>query len=195
LSVLFICSKALYFCFGGVSIRKPVNSEERQIELIQSEIRQIPWLVKKYKRLFFELDRAEIESSCYFALFKASRRYDESKGYKFKTYADRCIRHEIFELAKKRGLDTVSLEHPVKGLEMVTIGETIVIDDFSNKIADKILVEEIFKLLNERERKLFVDYFFYGMEQWEIGEKLGMHSNSINRLIRIAKKKVQDKLH
>ena len=173
-----------------------MNSKEKQIELIQSELNNIPWLVRKYKRLFFELEKTEIESASYYALFKASRRYDETKGYKFSTYADRSIRHEIFQLAKQKGLDTVSLEHPVEGMGNVTIADTFVLNDFSSRLIEHIdnkdKVNEIMSVLTHRERELVTNYFFYELEQHEIAEKLNMHSNSVNRAIRIAKQKIRN---
>lgn len=160
--------------------------------MIQSQLKQIPWLVNKYKRLFFDLDRADIESAAFFALFKASRRYDDTKGIKFGTYADRCIRHEIFQLAKKRGLDTVSLDTPVEGIPDVKIVDTFVVDDFTAHLFNEIQVQEILSLLKDREKKMFVEFFMHGLEQWEIGSRYNLHTNSVHRIIRETKKKIRD---
>lgn len=143
------------------------------------------------------------------ALIKASKTFDESKGYKFSSYATKCIRYELSNYLQYKGRGKrkyedylISLDEEKednKLLDLLSDGT-----DLENDIiqSEKIeLLKTIIAILEPKDRFMLEHSFgLWGnkkMTQTEIAEVLGTKQNyvsfRIKRAMRIIKKIMEDK--
>lgn len=81
-------------------IRYHNGDMEARNKLIKSNLKLIRKLITKYKRLNISLEDLTQDLSLY--LFKVIDNFDLSKGYKFSTYAQKCLEFKIIEYLDKQ---------------------------------------------------------------------------------------------
>ena len=145
------------------------------------------------------------------ALIKAVKTFDESKGFKFSSYATKCIQYELsnylhYKNTKKRKYDDylISLDKEIDEekntlLDLLSDGTNLEEDIIKSEKIE--LLKKIILILEPNDRFMMVHYFeLWGnekMEQKEIAKVLGVKqgyvSYRIKRAMRIIKKIMEDK--
>jgi RNA polymerase sporulation-specific sigma factor len=75
--------------------------DDRSRALAEENVKLVPYFAEKYKWTGFEVH--DLTSICNLALCKAAMGFDESRGYKFSTFAGIAIRFEIIkELSRNK---------------------------------------------------------------------------------------------
>lgn len=120
------------------------------------------------------------------ALWKACETYDPNRNLKFSTYASVCIKNELLMTKRKRSVDTISLDTPLKTGEDLCLEDTIASDvDVTSSVQDDIMLVEINKLkekyLSRMEQQVIDLYYMQGKTQVEISEILGISQAQISR--------------
>lgn len=138
----------------------------------------------------------DLISAGFVGLVKGTNSFDESKGYKFSTYAATCIRNEILMYLRKikRHLNNTSLEYPVdvdeKGNEL-KIQDLIGTDKemIPNTIISKSLLRSALRFIDHLDsRKQFILKCGYGLDGWpkmtqrQIAARLGIAQSHVSRL-------------
>jgi RNA polymerase sigma factor (sigma-70 family) len=165
------------------------------VALIQNHIKLAKRIIRKYKTIFYDLDVTDIESAVYYALFKASLKYDESKG-RFSTYAWRCMEIEVYRLARTRlpkEVEVMSLFRPIKKQKEDKTQVIDTIDAERNVIAleDKLLLQDCITSMNQEERYLFVSYYIEGKTYEELAREFDCTYQNIQFKIRTLVKKIK----
>ena len=123
-------------------------------------------------------------------------------GIAFSSYAVRCIRNEILLEIRKNGSysrksneNVVYLYDPIPGVEDETFADTLS-DDFDMEIyiMEKDETERLYKAISKlktNEQLVIRYYYFLGMPQRKIAKIVGLHKNSVSRLISDARKKLR----
>ena len=132
-------------------------------------------------------------------LVKASKYFDESKGYKFTTFAARCIRNEMLMFLRtlnRQGANEISLYTPIHKDKddneiclIDIIGEDI--DKFEIEI-DKNMFKEFISKQSLEDRKM-VEALCKGYSQREISQAMRIKQPTVSR--RLAKLKKKFKLN
>lgn len=120
------------------------------------------------------------------ALWKACETYDPNRNLKFSTYASVCIKNELLMTKRKRSVDTISLDTPLKTGEDLCLEDTIASDvDVTSSVQDDIMLVEINKLkkkhLTKIEQQVIDLYYMQDKTQVEISEILGISQAQISR--------------
>lgn len=168
----------------------------------------INFVIKKMK-LKYNLDE------CYMvgeeALIKAIQTFDAIKGYKFSSYATKCIQYELsnylqHKKRKKRILDDylISLDEEIDEnkntlLEIISDGTNLEEDIIKSEKIE--LLKKIVAILEPKDKFMVEHYFeLWGnkkMEQKEIAKVLNVKQSyvqyRIKRAMRIIKKIMEDK--
>lgn len=168
-------------------------------DLILSNVGLIYQVLKKYK--LYNL-RDEYFDVGMIGLVKAANTFDSTKGFKFSTYAFKCISSEILNCLKKNNctIRDVSFDYQVsENLKL----EDLLQDPFDMEEnlyeKEKInrLYEEVEKLNAIEKICIIFSYGLYGVEklkQKDIANELGMTQSSVSRTITRAIKKLRKKL-
>lgn len=134
-------------------------------------------------------------------LIGAAQTFDESKGFKFGTYAYRCILNAI--ISNRCKLETYAkynvrrIEEPLiyGDDEGLTLGETIAdITNVEEKVLTMISNDEVLKCLNtltERQKDLVVRNYLLGETQSSIGRSYGCTRVAIASNLKCANKKIK----
>ena len=120
-------------------------------------------------------------------LWKATRSYDESKGFKFCTFATACIYNEI-KMEVRRQLAQ-------RKLEKCSLDEINYIVAVSDDVAlDKVLEEEALKYLKERDFTAYIITLYYreNYSQQQICKILQLSQGYISRKLIRAKKIIKE---
>lgn len=132
-------------------------------------------------------------------LVRAAQRFDESRGYKFKTYAMWWVYSQV-----RRGLKVFGYEQNKKFYIVRSLNEKAFDDvdsdekidfvvDEDNVDQERVEVEEIYsKVMNkldERQRGVAELLFVYGYNQSEVGRELGVTKQAVSQI----RQKVADK--
>lgn len=165
------------------------------ISLVENHLKLAKRVIRKWRSIFYDLDPTDIESAVYFALFKASLKYDESKG-KFSTYAWRCMEIEVYRLARTRlpkDAEVISLFQPIKKQKKDSMQVVDTIDANSNVIAleDKLILQECIQAMNQEERYLFVSYYIEGKTYEELSKEFKCSYQNIQNKIYAIRKKLK----
>ena len=82
------------------------------------------------------------------ALWKACKTYDPTRNLKFSTYASACIKNELLMTRRKKSVDTISLDTPLKTEEEdLYLKDAIASNvDVISSVQDDIMLVEINKL-------------------------------------------------
>lgn len=169
------------------------NTEEVQIELIEKHLKLTRYLIRKWKHVFFELERTEIESASYYALFRASVNYKAEKGMKFTTYLYQCIKNQILQLANKKGLETLSLDYDLSSDhdETINMYDIIITASPIEVVENKIYLEYLLSFCNDQEKKYLVEYYMNKTKQAELAKEDGYCYQNIARVIEQAKRRIR----
>lgn len=179
---------------------------ESRNKIINTNIRLvIDFVVKKFKNSIY--DQKELISVGIIGLINAVDSYKVKLGYKFSTYATKCIKNEIllFMRNNDKNKSNVSLDEYVK---MNNDNEIISYKD--NLCSDDILIEDIvienqminlmnqkLNILSEREIEILKLYFgFYGekLSQRQVAKKVNLSCVAVNNIIHKALEKLNRKM-
>lgn len=168
-------------------------------ELVLSNVGLIYQVLKKYK--LYNL-RDEYFDAGMVGLVKAANTFDSTKGYKFSTYAFKCISSEILTCLRKDNyrMNDISFDYTIcDDLKL----EDLLQDPFDmdehlyEKEEINRLYEEIEKLNAIEKICIVFSYGLYGaekMKQKDIANVLGMTQASVSRTISRTIKKLRKRL-
>lgn len=146
------------------------------------------------KGIAIEFD--ELVSLCNLGLVKAANSFDESKGAKFSTYAIRIMQNEVlthFRKSKKHN-NVSSLDTPLDSEDSNSDSYVETIPDksihFEDDLADSEYIQEMYALLNDRERLCVQLKFFDKVGQKEIASFLGISKSYVAIIIQKALRKM-----
>lgn len=180
-----------------------IKDDERQKQsdkLIIENYGLVGYVVKQFYVFNFH-DEEDIKSTGILGLIKAARKFDESRGIEFATFAVPCIRNEILMYLRKNKAhrDDISLETVIAedncGNTM-TIGDKVLVSD--ENVIDKVMEREIFikcisvilNFLEPRERYIILSEIA-GVTQKVISEKLNLSQSYVSRLEKKIKEKIK----
>lgn len=129
-------------------------------------------------------------------LVKASKKFDESLGNKFSTFAITCIygelKHHFRDGKWRMGTNKlrtqgkaempISLDYERKGEDGSILENDIFVDNFENKITDILFINEILNKLNDKEKLVINLTYQKNKSQFEIGQILGVSQVQVSRL-------------
>lgn len=120
------------------------------------------------------------------ALWEACETYDPNRNLKFSTYACACIKNKLLITKRRKSIDTVSLDTPLKTGEDLCLEDIIASDvDVTSSVQDDIMLVEINKLkekyLSRMEQQVIDLYYMQDKTQVEISEILGISQAQISR--------------
>jgi RNA polymerase sigma factor (sigma-70 family) len=178
---------------GCLTMRTRKISEKEQIELIEKHLKLTRFLIRKWKRIFYELEQTEIESASYYALFKATINYNPTKGIKFSSYVFKCIKNQVLQLAKKKGLPMLSLDLDLSSDkdETINLYDLIVTASPIEVIENKMYIEYLLSFCNEQEKKYLIEYYMNKEKQSELAKEDGYCYQNIARVIAQAKRRIR----
>ena len=135
----------------------------------------------------------KINAADHLGLVKAANSFDESRGFKFATYASRCINNEIlmFLRQSKNARSCVSLNCHNDEEEREYDFEIACFENYDT-IDDLLSLKSVLNLLDKREKKLIYLRFFCNMNQAEVSDFLGISQSYISRIERRAFKKMKE---
>ncbi len=168
--------------------KKPII-DAALLEIVRYEIREFTGRLPLRKReggtqgaIVDDLVCAGVE-----ALIRAAEHFDPSLGYKFQTYASRCVRNAIRRAARPRKRDVLScelmrLDAPLQPDEGLTTQHDVVADD----TGDNFPVPEaawrcLHKLMPPREFDVLVSRGV-GFTRAEIGKRLGLSAERVRQI-------------
>ncbi len=172
----------------------PDQAEEAKAKLIQHNLRLVVYIARKFDNT--GVDNDDLISIGTIGLIKAINSFKPDKNIKLATYASRCIENEILMYLRRtaRLKSEVSFDEPLntdfEGNELLlsdvlgTSAESVYGEIEAS--AEKQLLKEALKKLNERERKIMVLRFGLvsgeEMTQKEVADLLGISQSYISRL-------------
>lgn len=146
----------------------------------------------------------EIESTAFLGLIEAAKNFDESKGFKFSTYAMPVIAGRVKRMYRddkwyfvKRGV-----RHNMGSLNFVIDNENNtelqdILEDEVNieeDVTNKLLLKKLLALLNDRDRNILYLYYFKKLKQREIAEIMHITQVSVYRIIKASLNKMRKEL-
>lgn len=155
-------------------------------------------VVREVNGKFFNVpfEKDELIAVGAYGLLKAIDTFDISRGYKFVTYAVRCIDNEILMFMRKESkyvdLDSLSKVLSEDNGNILTLGDVIsdndmdLIDDYIK--SETILeIREVVEDLNERDKEIIKLFFgFYDDKRYnqeEIGKLFNLSQSYVSRLL------------
>lgn len=169
--------------------------------LVIDNINLIYYVIKRMK-LYGDLN--EYYEEGLIGLVKASKNYDLNSGYKFSTFATKCIFNEISKYIRinnydkrKANKNTISLETLIcDGIKLqdILVSDINLEKDLIEKEQIKLLYNSILKL---SEKEKFVINHFYGlnnykkMTQKEIAKILRVERSTISKIVETSKRKLK----
>ena len=151
----------------------------------------------------FNLSENEVEDwygLLAFALCKAARGFDESKGYKFSTYAWTCLTHEVWNLHdRKHSLENVvSFDEYVPGTDNLIYRDILPSDyDLEYEVLqnmDEINSEKLlyrYNKLKPLHKEIIYQHFILDNKQIDIAEKYNVSRQRISKICRDFVEKVK----
>lgn len=179
-------------------------SDKNQREQLADEHRGLVGMVAK-KYINCGLEYEDIIGYGNLGLVKAMNRFDESKGFKFSTFAVYCIDVQILQAIRDsrwKRLNTVSAETVTatngEGLEL-TISDFLVDDraEFADKKADIASVRDAMNELDDRELFVICNLYEIGMQkqtQQSLATMMDISQTMISRISQKALKKMKNAL-
>ena len=146
----------------------------------------------------------EVESTAFLGLIEAANNFDESKGFKFSTYAIPVITGRIKRMYRddkwyniKRGVphEIISLNSKISDTENVQIIDSL--EDKENieeSIVNHLIVSKLLELLTERDKKIIYLYFYEQLSQSQISKIMNLSQVSVSRIIRASLNKMREEL-
>lgn len=131
-------------------------------------------------------------------LWNACLTYDESKGYKFSSYATKCIINEVCLYLRRNVMNqikTVSIENIVsKGNEDdSTLTYENSLEDQHTDLIKRMQINEIVKTLTPKEKEIF-QALYAGNTQSKIAQNLHVTRQHINNIYNNIKNKFKEVL-
>ena len=138
------------------------------------------------------LEKEEVLSVALLGLTKAAASFDESKGYKFSTYASSVIRNEILmELRKTKKHQTdYSLDAEVQGFKSNEMENLTLLDMISCKdnpfesVENADLLPSLISCLSEREKNCILLSIVEEKKQEEVSRILGISQSYVSRCMK-----------
>jgi RNA polymerase sporulation-specific sigma factor len=154
----------------------------------------VGYIANKYHNCGIEYD--DVFSAGSLGLVKAANTFDVSRGFKFATYAARCINNEILMMLRKAPKhNALSLtRHNDEQNDDCDFSCDYEIAYFEkyDKIDDLLSLKPALEQLEERDRKLIYLRYFRNMSQVEVGKIIGVEQSYISRLEKRALKKLKE---
>ena len=160
-----------------------------------------------YKKYYAYYDKKELVSIGLVGLIKAVDKFDYAKGFKFSSFATKCIENELFMYFRKKEKDKqvlsletiISNESDTEGLllEDTIYNENDNVMEYYEKKETIIYIQEILNELNERDKKIIMlNFGFYDRiyNQKEIALIFNLSQPYINRLIRKTLLRLKDRI-
>lgn len=159
----------------------------------------------------------ELLSVATLSLYKASSKFDESKGFKFSTYAFPIIKFALIEFTRKdkwhydrrsiKGVDTylpvlrvstsanVKTKAKSKGESDLTLEESLVDkEDIYNNLDNVMIVDKLLSTCSEREKGILKGYFFEEKNQTQLAKEFNTTQSYISVVIKRNLKKFKKML-
>ena len=144
----------------------------------------------------------EIESTAFLGLIEAANNFDESRGFKFSTYAIPVITGRVKRMFRddkwyfiRRGVP-----HEMRSLNFIIDTENNVelqdiLEDEVNieeNVTNEITVKKLLASLTERDRNIVYLYYFKRLKQMEIAEIMNITQLSVSRIIKKSFEKMKE---
>lgn len=134
-------------------------------------------------------------------LWRACKTFDESKGYKFATYASRCVINQILMYFRKNNRHTSKNVISYDSTIINSNGDTAPLKEFLpdphsleefESVEDRLsLSEECLSVLRENERDVLYRVYFLDQKQSDVAEALGCSQSYVSRLQKSALNKLR----
>ena len=167
--------------------------------LVTENIKLVYYVINKYYSWLSDDD--DIISAGFLGLVNASRTFDETKGFKFSSFATTCIINSIKgEISKRlKEVNTTSLNDSAsKELDGVDLIELIAddydLEDNFDYIDLKSKVSKCIDILNETEKKVIYLYFGFNGKQYtknEISNIVGISYAKVNNALSLSIRKLR----
>ena len=166
-----------------------------QEQLVLDHTKLSHHLAHKYYHEY--LTHEDLASVGFIGLVKASKRFDESRGYKFSTLASRCIHGEIIKSFRKKQIPATSLQQPYgedESLELIDyIRSDALVED---EVQIKMDLTAALSILDAREREVILCRFGLNgsgesLSQLAIGERMGLSQVHVGRIEKAALTKLR----
>lgn len=181
---------------------------ESQNMLVEKHLKLCHMVALKYSRTY---DHDDAVSLCVIALVKAIQTFDTNKGFKFSSYAVKCMHNEIlFDIRKeKKHHRIVSFEEPIQNCnndDKIILAETLAeYDNLDESIiqtervrAINIALKELKNFASERDFKIYLMYYGLGgftpHSERGIAEKVGLSRSYISKIVRTCNDYIKNKL-
>ncbi|MDR3593803.1 sigma-70 family RNA polymerase sigma factor [Clostridium sp.] len=126
----------------------------------------------------------------YVGLIKAGNNFDESKGFKFATYAVPTIRGEVsrfltddkkFNISRGVSHNFLMLSYEFEN-ENGCLQDKIGADEFEDKLINRTSLNQAINNLSDQEKKILKLYYVDEISQTEIGKMCGVFQTQIYRI-------------
>jgi len=163
----------------------------------------------KFRNLYELYDPDELFASGSVGLWKAIKAFDPSKGFKFATFASRCIENEIFMFHRKQGkeLTYYSLDTQIADVASETNRDKehrgdsfqvlVGIDGHEDSVIDGMMVDRILQFMKELKVRLTNREYevlmmdISGKKQRNIAKVLDLSQSYVSRILMRARKKAK----
>lgn len=176
-------------------------------ERIIENARLVNYILQKYfnKHMTY-LHKEELIQLGHIGLWKAAKDFDESKGFKFSTYACRKIWGEVARYLKSfygRDEGIKGVKKRENGYIIVDITEynysnnacfTSKQNNFVEEVINKYDYEKALKSINEREKEILELYYFKEYSQTQISKIYNISQIQVSRILRKAREKMRKEL-
>lgn len=175
--------------------------------LVEANIKLAQKLAWEYARKWgllpkLRIDMDDLLSIMYLELCNAAQSYDPTRGYTFATYfyqcglnAARILIRDSRTHKRRASITAVSLDMPVD-VDGRTLADMIPADeptpeDVACAASDVAMLRRSIAALPERRQKILHLHYWQGMQQWRIGEELGMAQANVSRILRNNKQRIR----
>lgn len=164
------------------------NRENRN-RLIEGNIKLAMHVVNKFNNV--NIDKEELLSTAFVGLVKAANAFDVDKGYKFSTYAVKCMETEILYYLRrtKKQKAEVSIETQVfhkDGAKPIVL-QDIIPDEKAfagiTSVEDRAQIKALKQCLTDKEEEL-LGMWKSGMKQKDIANVLGTKQSVVSRKLK-----------
>lgn len=176
--------------------------------LVEANIKLAQKLAWEYARRWHLLPKLRIDmddllSIMYLELCNAAQSYDPTRGYTFATYFYQCALNAARMLIRnshthrrRASITAVSLDMPVDA-DGRTLADMIPADEptpegIACAASDVAMLRRSMAALPERSQKILYMHYWQGMQQWRIGEVVGMAQANVSRLLGGSRQRIKD---
>lgn len=176
--------------------------------LVEANIKMAQKLAWEYARKWgllpkLRIDMDDLLSIMYLELCTAAQSYDPTRGYTFATYfyqcglnAARILIRDSRTHKRRASITAVSLDMPVD-VDGHTMADLIPADeptpeDIACEASDVAMLRRSIAALPERSQKILYMHYWQDMQQWRIGEVVGMAQANVSRILRGSRQRIKD---